>query len=127
MTSFSHTFGSFPWAKLIYSVILLGIILLFFIELKRLWFDSRLYVGRFQVFESGVESPTLARTVAVQILHHHRRLLHLFEEEKQRRSESQEDPIFSGNFAPILDTQTITSDIELSVQGINVKDLLSKP
>lgn len=77
----------FSWPKIAYSIILIGLITIFVRELIHLWFDRKIYIGRFQVFESGQSSAASERSFSLQVINWHNTLRHLFEiEEKTRKA-----------------------------------------
>src|SRR5262245_53423475 len=136
------TATGFSWAKVLYSGLLVGVIVLLIGELNRLWFDRTLHVGTFQLFENGEEKPALGRAFSMQVLNHHRTLSYLLKQEALRRSgrssqgaggnESealsqpmQENTWWPKEVLPITDPKSALSDLELSVQGINVKQILT--
>jgi hypothetical protein len=135
--------GGFSWATVLYSGILIGIIALLAGELHRLWFDRTLHVGTFQFFENGEEKPALGRAFAVQVLNYHRTLSHFLQQEASRRrgtpeagrrspaspqpqaQPSQESTWWPREVFPVSDPKSALSDVELSVQGVNVKQILT--
>jgi hypothetical protein len=134
--------GSFSWAKVIYSAILLGLIGIAFTELARLWFDTRTYIGNFAFYDGGVEKTPEGKTFSLQVLSHHKMLLQLFAAEEQRRkaavNPNKPEPVTPGSLAlqentwwpreisPVHNPSSLLSEIELSVQGINIRDILTK-
>lgn len=130
-------------AKLVYSVILLGLILLLGNELRVLWYDPRLYIGRFDYFDTGQGKDLEAKAFALQVAHHHRTLMHLFTQEEKRRmpeqtggasttatgagaSPQQENTWWPHEVAPINNASSALAEVEITVQGINIKEILSK-
>ena len=135
---------TFSWAKVAYSGVLLGVMFLLVGELYRLWFDTTLHVGTFQFFEQGEEKPALGKGFAQQVIYHHRRFTYLFAQEAARRMAGstaaanpaaeatltagkplQENTWWPKEVVPIKDPQSALSDLDLSFQGINVKQLLT--
>ena len=129
--------NGFSWAKVLYSGIIIGVMVLLGTELRRLWFDRKLNVGAFRFSENGEDKPTLGRAFAVQVLNHHRNLSYLLQQEAKRRSTSSETPPSAQTPAlhehtcwptetlPIADPKSALADVELSVQGINIKQILT--
>ena len=134
--------NGFSWAKVLYSGVLVGVIVLLASELHRLWFDRTLKVGTFQFFENGEEKPALGRAFAIQVLNYHRTLSYLLQQETARRSGAparanaassaatqaaplQENTWWPREVFPISDPKSALSDLELSVQGIDVKQILT--
>ena len=138
-------FGGFlagvPWAKIAYSVILGFLILLLGAETYRVWFDRTLFVGRFEYFDGATKSGDKADTFSAQIIQQHRLLLALFASEYERgeaarRAEKSASGAGSSaakpqsvQFRPLItplgDPKSFLSDVEISVQGINVKQILA--
>ncbi|QSQ20911.1 hypothetical protein JY651_37670 [Pyxidicoccus parkwayensis] len=133
-----------PVAKLVYSAILVGLCYLLVSELHTLWFDPRLYIGRFDYFDTGEEKEADARVFALQVAHHHRTLLHLFAQEEEQRTPREQKPVTMASVTgagagpqpentwwphevvPINNASSELSKVEITVQGINVKEILSK-
>jgi hypothetical protein len=134
--------GTFSWAKVIYSAILVGLIAIAIAELGRLWLDTRTYVGTFTFFENGKEQSAEGTAFSLQVLIQHRMLSQLFAAEERRRKsavdpkspqpvasaalQKQENTWWPHEVPPVHNPKSLLSDIELSVQGINVRDILTK-
>ena len=134
--------STFSWAKVIYSAILVGLIGIAIAELGRLWLDTRTYVGAFTFFENGKEQTAEGTTFSLQVLIQHKTLSQLFAAEERRRKsavdpkrqqpvasaalQKQENTWWPHEVPPVHNPKSLLSDIELSVQGINVRDILTK-
>ncbi|MBZ4397799.1 serine protease [Myxococcus sp. AS-1-15] len=129
-------------AKLLYTAVLtvvcLGLVTLFVSEMQRVWVDKRLYIGRFDFFETGEAKATEAKAFARQIAYHHQSFKHLLHVEHQRRESANQSETPAGTIAPLpdstfwngnldalLSSANDLSSVELTVQGINIKELLS--
>jgi hypothetical protein len=134
--------GAFSWSKVVYSAVLIGLIGIAFGELGRLWLDTRTYVGAFTFFDNGKEQTAEGTTFSLQVLIQHKTLSQLFAAEERRRRSAvdpknpqpvashalpkQENTWWPHEVPPVHNPKSLLSDIELSVQGINVRDILSK-
>ena len=132
---------NFSWAKVLYSGVLIGVIVLLGGELRRLWFDTTLHVGTFQFFEDGEEKVAQGRAFALQVLNYHRTLVFQLGREATRRNTPakaagaagvdpagaplQENTWWPREVVPIHDPKSALNDVELSVQGVNLKQLLT--
>ncbi|AKF84902.1 hypothetical protein MFUL124B02_05885 [Myxococcus fulvus 124B02] len=131
-------------AKLLYTAVLtvvcLGLGAVFVSEIQRVWFDKRLYIGRFDFFETGEAKATEAKAFARQVAYHHQSFKNLLAQERQRRERANQsenpaasgastplpDSTFgSGNLEALLSSANDLSSVELTVQGINIKELLT--
>ncbi|WP_426733219.1 trypsin-like serine peptidase [Myxococcus faecalis] len=120
------------------SVACVGLGTLLVAEIQRVWCDKRLYIGRFDFFDTGEAKATDGKTFARLIAYHHRTLQRMLEQENQQRKSEVPSGAPSGGGAPmpdstfwnrkfdsLLSTTSALSTVELTVQGINVKELLS--
>lgn len=117
-------------AKLIYSAVLVGVLLALgsavLGELHKVWLDKRLYFGKFRAFEKGVEKPSTAQSFVPLALHHHKRFVRLLEEERAlRRHADSKAAWLPRDIPPIPKPADTLSQIELSVQGINITQVLT--
>jgi hypothetical protein len=125
-----------PWARMLYSAVLIFLIGLFGSELYHLWFDRTLFVGRFEFFDRGAKSEEQGQAFSSRIIQEHRLLIALFqaEYERLRRAEKAQEKTKTDivpetvqlpvGVAPIRDPQSELANVELSVQGINIKQIL---
>jgi|GEM_PF-5145603 len=127
---------------LILTVLSLGLVFLFCNEVYRLWFDKRLYVGKFAFLESGEEKAAEAASFSRQVSDHHRNLLHRLRLEEQRLTASANGASATGNVAgstpqpdstflpreiiPLSSAASALSEVELTIQGVNVTQMLAK-
>ncbi|MFY1826158.1 trypsin-like serine peptidase [Myxococcus fulvus] len=131
-------------AKVLYTLFLAvfcsGFVFLFAHEFHRVWIDKRLYIGRFEFLETGEAKATEAKVFARQISNHHQSFKRMLQQEHQRReSANQSEPaspsgtstplpdstFWNGNFDALLSSANDLSSVELTVQGVNIKELLS--
>ncbi|WP_342380345.1 hypothetical protein NVS55_12230 [Myxococcus stipitatus] len=128
--------------KFAYSVILAVLVFLLCSEIFRLWFDTRLYIGKFAFFNEGEEKSAEAKGFAQQVVHHHETLLHRLRKEEERLTSAQggssaarnvagspppPDATFLPNEIAHLNlTASKLSDVELTIQGVNITQWLAR-
>ncbi|WP_044279524.1 hypothetical protein [Myxococcus stipitatus] len=128
--------------KFAYSVILAVLVFLLCSEIFRLWFDTRLYIGKFAFFNEGEEKSAEAKGFAQQVVHHHETLLHRLRKEEERFAAARGGSSATGSVAgspPLPDatflpneiarlnlTASKLSDVELTIQGVNITQLLAR-
>lgn len=170
----------FTWAKFIYSVLLAGIVVFLVLEIWRLWFDSRVYFGRFEVLGKGDEAVAFEKAFPLRIMQQHRSLTALLKGEAARRMKGppgsapeppsaaklpaasdtgavatygntssafggpvpvsspqsgvtapvadlgRETTFWPTEVPPIRNPESLLEEVELSVQGVNIKQLLTQ-
>jgi hypothetical protein len=127
--------GHLPWAKLIYSAILVFVAAFLLGEVARIWTSSQVYIGTFKYFVDGKDDEARAQNVRTLILHHNRNLAERFRIEAARRtrlqdaaktqtSEGENTWLPSGGVA-INDTASAFANVELTVQGINFTQIMT--
>jgi hypothetical protein len=112
-------------AKLAYSALLLAIIWLFLTELWRLWFDQRVFLGRFEFYEKGEAKPTQATSFAFLTLSHQKRLRDALVTERERRTK-QGTTWSPPGAEPINIAESALGQVEITIQGVNVGAILQK-
>ena len=136
--SMSSFIISFPWAKLAYSAALIAGAFLLLSEALRVWTDQQLYIGTFRYYDDGEETAGSGQSFGALILHQHRALVDQLRLEEERRAYTRSAPgeaATAGQIdesiwwpmspAPVSDSKTALSDVELSVQGINFTQLFT--
>jgi hypothetical protein len=120
-----------PWARLVYSGVLLGIASMLMVEVVRTWQSQGVAVGTFTYYSDGVAKPELGVAFAAQTVAIHRlMLLELEDEEKVRRQEAEaarDSQILAwwpGGRLPLVQSSKLLADLELKVQGFDVGGLL---
>src|SRR5688500_9053786 len=64
-------FQSFTLPKLVYSLVLVGIVLLLLAELNRLWLDGKTYISPFKSYEAGALSAQGGDVFAMRVIDYH--------------------------------------------------------
>lgn len=126
--SLSFLIDPFVWAKVAYTIIILSIILIFCRELGNLWFDKKIYIRNFQFFDAGTEKTAQGKSLALQAISQHRKLVNLLAREgkKSTKSTNPENTWWPREVLPINNPESALSEIELTVQGINLTDILTR-
>ena len=124
-------------ARLAYSLLLLLLIAVFAQELLRVWVDRRLRLGSFQYYAEGEAQLGRARGFVGQVRQYHQILRHEFAQEAKRRElrakgedservkQGEELLTVLPNVAPIHNPRVTLSDLEMTVQGVNLSQILS--
>ena len=112
-------------AKVVYSLILLSIILALVFELRRLWLDDRLYLGRFSKTSASGEENTAPDDFGRRIVHWHSEMRHHFATAPsgQFAAEAGLAPDVS---TPIENPENALSELAITVQNVNITDILTK-
>jgi hypothetical protein len=127
--------STFPFAKIVYTAILLGLVAVLARELYSLWWDRSLYVGQFQYFMDGKADDAQGKAFPAHILGKHQLLRSALIEEQQRRVEERQVktpdkaevyllPLSS--LPDIARWQTVLSDVELKIQGFDLGKLFTQ-
>ena len=137
--SISGSIFDFPWAKMLYTALLVFFVVLFGSEIYRVWLDRTLFIGRFEFFDAGAKSDEKGQAFASQIIHQHRFLVALYQAEYERRKKAAaktaaqakdgdvvaETVMLPGSLAAVRDPKSELSDLEISYQGINFKQIFT--
>ncbi|NVJ22440.1 MULTISPECIES: trypsin-like serine peptidase [Myxococcus] len=133
-------------AKLVYTAALatlgVGFGFLFYNEFTRVWLDKNLYIGKFELVDMGEEKSSEAKSFPRLVATYHKTLLYLLRQEAQRLTTAQSGSSAAGNVAgntPLPDSTFLPkevdplniaaskfSEVELTIQGVNVTQLLAK-
>jgi hypothetical protein len=100
-------------------------VLLLASEIFRLWFDREVKFASFQYFEDGADTADKGQSFVLLVADRHASLRHLFAE-AARNSPSEDLPYSPQISAPIPQAQSILSDVDITVQQVNVTDILSR-
>jgi len=121
-----------PLAKGLYTLLLVLGIGVLVGEVARVWTQQSLVVGTFQYFAAtGEQKVAEGKSFTALVLHQHRLLVdQLRLEEARRKAKASVDSNLEATWwpfspAPIQDSRSALSDIELSVQGINLAQILT--
>ena len=119
------------FSKFAYSLIILLVLSLFGSELYRIWGDSKLYIRPF-----GKSEDATAQKFAESIVHTYTELQHKFTTADNPRSANGKnlepwEKRFRSSLrpeidAPIKNSSSVLSEITLSIQDVNVMDILQK-
>ena len=114
-----------PWAKVVYTVVLVTIALILLYEVKRLWWNERLYVGRFSLIRETPAQSEEETDLAARVVFWHRELRHHFAQSSGALF-SAEAGLSPTVATPIEEPESVLSELSITVQSINVTDILSK-
>src|SRR3990167_11033266 len=114
-----------PWVKIVYTLVLVGLIGVLTSEIRRLWLDNTLYVGTFEYVAGGVKDENEGKTFALRILDRHQELRHRFTTANPTQFAA-EAGLSPTDATPISGSETALSELAITVQSINVTDILSK-
>lgn len=114
-----------PWAKIVYSIVLVSVAILLLLEAKRLWWDTKLYIGSFSVLSDDGNAASDESDMATRVAFWHRDLRHHFNHSVETKfaAESALRPDVS---APIEQPSSVLSEISITVQKVDVTDILGK-
>lgn len=124
-----------PLAKIIYSAILFGVIVLFASEVYNVWWNHSLYVGQFPYFVDGKTDDNQAKAFPAHILGQHQLLRSALIDERQHRIEERKASappnaeVFTGlpsTLPEVARWQTVLSDVELKIQGFDLGKLFTQ-
>lgn len=126
--------GNIPVGKLVYSAVLLALIIFLSREVYSVWFDSRIYVGKFSYFSEGKSDNDLTTAFPVHVLSQHHLLRSaLIDEGQRRKRERPASPAGAEVYHRLPTTlpgverwQSALSEIELKIQGFDLGKLLSQ-
>jgi hypothetical protein len=130
---------SFSAARLLYTFILLAIILIFLTlawaagrEVISTWGRGKIYLAEFSFFSDGEKKPQHGEQIRNESILYYRYIRGLIKSAKQSHdafTRNEEDQSGTPDIAPppnlVFDKQGALPDIDLSIQGVNVKALLS--
>ncbi|WP_049644331.1 DNA/RNA non-specific endonuclease [Candidatus Rhodobacter oscarellae] len=121
----STMFLTFTWVKVIYSMILVGLIFLFASEIRRIWLDTRTTIGSFIYIEEAVEKEEIGRSLGLSVIERHSDLRWRFSnvEPSEFETERQLMPVTG---PPIERAETVLTDLQITVQEIPVTNILEK-
>ncbi|MEM8811893.1 MAG: DNA/RNA non-specific endonuclease [Pseudomonadota bacterium] len=114
-----------PWAKILYTLALLALAFMLLFEVKRLWWNDRLYVGRFGLVKMDGSETKEETDIAARIVFWHRELRHHFAH-SSRTQFSAEAGLSPTAATPIEEPESVLSEVEITVQSINVTAILDK-
>jgi hypothetical protein len=126
--------SAIPFAKIIYSAVLIGLIVVLAREAIAVWWSDRLYVGKFVYFADGKADDAQSTAFPALILSQHQLLRAALIAEKNRRDEDRkvEAPPGAEVYVGLPKTlpeaarwQSVLSDAELKIQGFDLGKLLS--
>jgi hypothetical protein len=122
----ANVWQSFTLPKLIYSVVLVGIIALLSAELYRLWLDNRTYIGPFRVYESGKLVADGGDTFVMRVIDVHNALRNSIQASDAALSESEKtwSPPPAGE--DFVRPQSLLSELDIKFQEVNLTDILGR-
>lgn len=125
MASLDEIASSFSWPKLIYTVILGGVVALLLAEIRRVWLDTGVYVRGFKFFNEGKEAASNGEDFALRVLDRHAELRERFGQSERSTFEN-ERRLLPRSDAPIQSSQSTLSELEITIQQINITDILAR-
>ncbi len=125
LPSLSEIKSSFSWQKLLYSLILIGLVATLLSEIGRIWLDNRTFIGSFRYYGENGEEEARGSEVARRILDRHSELRRKFADEEQSdfKNEQRLIPLTSG---PISSSESVLQDLSITVQKVNITDILTR-
>lgn len=114
-------------AKVIYSMLLLGLAGVLFRELWTVWFDKTVYIGQFDVISVTGRDDVASATFPMRIVASQAILAQQFNDYQTRRSAdapSDETYVLPG-MSPLLLPPEVLAGIDITVQGINLRQVLT--
>lgn len=115
----------FSFLKLVYTLIILSIVMLLLIEVQRIWVENKNRLGAFHYFEEGGENVERGKEIVLRIADRHTDLLRKFADVKQSDLLS-EQRLVPTTGEPIKRAKSVLQDIDITVQKINVTDILAR-
>lgn len=135
-------FAWIPWAKLAYTGILMALTAALAREIYRLWWDQKVYLGTVSYYEKGEKRDPQGQSFAGLLQHQQRLLADELDAENQRRTSADLRAAVPelgprgaarGDWTFFPNPKALTAaggsaveEIEFTVQGVNLKDVLTK-
>lgn len=117
--------SDFSLLKLVYSLIILSIVILLLAEVRRVWLEEQNRLGAFRYFEEGGEKADRGKELVLRIADRHGELLRKFALVEQSDLES-EQRLVPTTSEPIEGAKHLLQDLDITVQEINVTDILAR-
>ncbi|EJE48779.1 hypothetical protein PMI14_06780 [Acidovorax sp. CF316] len=113
--------------KLLYSLILLLLAGIFFLELWTVWFDKRVYIGKFEVVsETGADEAVSAQFAKRVVAAHTIQVQQFKHYQKARSADAPSDSTFVlPGMVNLRLPQELLSGVDLTVQNVNIRQLLT--
>lgn len=127
--------NSIPVGKIAYSAVLIALVIFLTREIYGIWFDSRMYVGKFDYFTEGKADSDLSAAFPRHVLAQHHMLRSALIEEAGRRQRERPAGLPAGaevyhrlpSTLPGIDRwQSVLSEVELKIQSFDIGKLLSQ-
>jgi DNA/RNA endonuclease G (NUC1) len=116
---------AFSWPKLLYTFILIALAAVLITEIGRLWIDRGLYVQNFEYFDAGTPNAANGEAFSLRLLDRHAELRQRFVEAE--KAQYADELMFSPHATgPIARSESVLSDLGITVQQINVTDILGR-
>lgn len=122
----ANLWQTFTLPKLLYSILLVGIVALLSAELYRLWFDGRTYISPFRVYDSGKLLIDGGDTFVMRVIDTHNALRNRIQASDDTLSESEKTwspPPTGEDFSR---PQSLLSELDIKFQEVNITDILGR-
>lgn len=116
---------SFTLPKLIYSVILLGVVLLLLAELQRLWLDGKTYISPFKAYDAGKLVADSGDVFTMRVVDYHSALSQRLRAVAETAT-PQERSWSAGTGGPIVRAESLLAKLDIKLQDIDITDILGK-
>ena len=123
--SAGRALSDFSFLKLVYSLIILSLVTLLLTEVRRVWVEDKNRLGNFRYFEEGGEKSDRSVELVLRIADRHGELVRKFALVEQSELES-EQRLVPTTREPIEGAKNILQDLDITLQEINVTDILSR-